>query len=168
MVVLVSFLDRGSLCRGFTLSVMVSAFENCFHNSWFATTWQGGHVEGQNNRIFSRRIYMKIEFSSQIEERNAFVLDQLLHLRGQPSRYHVELSLWGKTQFRLSISYFCTVVGIALLFLFSSSFIFKWQFFFLDFDIATLKLKKQSSLVVWRLNPAAHAQYACKREHECK
>ena len=34
-------------------------------NSWFATTWQGGHVGGQNKRIFPRRIYMKIEFSSQ-------------------------------------------------------------------------------------------------------
>ena len=33
-------------------------------NSWFATTWQGGHVGGQNERIFPRRIYMKIEFSS--------------------------------------------------------------------------------------------------------
>ena len=34
----------------------------------FATTWQGGHVEGQYKRIFSRRIYMKIEFSSQRKE----------------------------------------------------------------------------------------------------
>ena len=33
--------------------------------SWFATTWQGGHVGGQNKRIFPRRIYMKIELSSQ-------------------------------------------------------------------------------------------------------
>ena len=30
-----------------------------------STTWQGGHVRSQNNRIFSGRIYMKIEFSSQ-------------------------------------------------------------------------------------------------------
>ena len=42
--------------------------------SWFATTWQGGHVGGQNKRIFPRRIYMKIEFSSQRRE-NVFVLD---------------------------------------------------------------------------------------------
>ena len=34
-------------------------------NSRFATTWQGGHVGSQNNRIFSRRIFMKKEFSSQ-------------------------------------------------------------------------------------------------------
>ena len=34
-------------------------------NSWFATTWQGGHVGGQRTGMFSRRIEMKIEFSSQ-------------------------------------------------------------------------------------------------------
>ena len=39
-----------------------------------ATTWQGGHVGGQYNSIFSRKNYMKMEFSSQ-SERNAFVLD---------------------------------------------------------------------------------------------
>ena len=36
-----------------------------YNNSWFATTWQGGHVGGQCNGMFSRRIEMKIEFSSQ-------------------------------------------------------------------------------------------------------
>ena len=34
-------------------------------NSWFATTWQSGHVGSQNKRIKYRRIYMKIELSSQ-------------------------------------------------------------------------------------------------------
>ena len=33
--------------------------------SWTATMWQGGHVGGQYNRIFFRRIYMTTEFSSQ-------------------------------------------------------------------------------------------------------
>ena len=33
--------------------------------SWFATTIQGGHVGGHYNIIFSRRIYIKIEFCSQ-------------------------------------------------------------------------------------------------------
>ena len=33
--------------------------------SWFASTWQGGHVGGQNNRIFSRRIYLKMELCFQ-------------------------------------------------------------------------------------------------------
>ena len=33
--------------------------------SWFATTWQSGHVGSQNNRIKYRLIYMKIELSSQ-------------------------------------------------------------------------------------------------------
>ena len=37
-------------------------------NSWFATTGEGDYVEGQNNIIFSPRIYMKIEFSSQRRE----------------------------------------------------------------------------------------------------
>ena len=37
-------------------------------NSWFATTWQGGHLEGQYKGIYSRRSYMKIEFSSQRRE----------------------------------------------------------------------------------------------------
>ena len=32
--------------------------------SWFATTWQGGHVGGQYNIIFSWEIYAEIEFSS--------------------------------------------------------------------------------------------------------
>ena len=38
-----------------------------------ATTWQAGHVESQYNRIFSRRIYMKIEFSSQRREMLLFL-----------------------------------------------------------------------------------------------
>ena len=33
--------------------------------SWTTTMWQGGHVGGQYNRIFFRRIYMTTEFSSQ-------------------------------------------------------------------------------------------------------
>ena len=36
--------------------------------SLFATTWQGGHVGVQYNKIFSGRIYMKIEFTSQRRE----------------------------------------------------------------------------------------------------
>ena len=49
--------------------ISFSIFQICGHdNPWFATTWQGGHVEWQYNRIFPWRIYMKIE------ERNAFVL----------------------------------------------------------------------------------------------
>ena len=37
-------------------------------HSWLATTWQGGHVGGKYNSIFSQRIYMKVEFSSQRRE----------------------------------------------------------------------------------------------------
>ena len=39
----------------------------------FATSWQGGRVGGQYNRIFSRRINMKIEFSSQSREMLLFL-----------------------------------------------------------------------------------------------
>ena len=41
--------------------------------SWLATTWQGGHVGGQYNIIFSRRIYSKIGFSSQRREMFLFL-----------------------------------------------------------------------------------------------
>ena len=39
--------------------------------SWFAVTWQGGHVGGQYNKHFFWRIFLKM-FP---EERNTFVLD---------------------------------------------------------------------------------------------
>ena len=42
-------------------------------DSWFATTWQGGQFGGQYNRIFSLRIYMKEEFSSQRREMLLFL-----------------------------------------------------------------------------------------------
>ena len=62
-------LMQPTFCRIYRFSFLV-----CNH-----VTWQGGHVGGQNNRIFSRRIYMKIVFSPQKrlfpEERNAFVFD---------------------------------------------------------------------------------------------
>ena len=45
------------------LLLLLSSFAS--RSSWLAITWQGGHVGGQYNRIFSRSIYMKIEFSSQ-------------------------------------------------------------------------------------------------------
>jgi len=43
-------------------------------NSWFATTWQGGHVGGQYSRIFSRRNLHenRVQFP---EKSNVFVLD---------------------------------------------------------------------------------------------
>ena len=54
----------------FTLYIIERSYKL---NSWFATTWQGGHVGGQCNRVFSRRIYMKIEFSSQRREMLLFL-----------------------------------------------------------------------------------------------
>ena len=44
--------------------------------SWFATTWQGGHVRCQYLRIFSRRIFTWRWSSVYLtKERNVFVLD---------------------------------------------------------------------------------------------
>ena len=45
----------------------------CSCYSWFTTTWQGGHVGGQKNKNFSRRIYMKKEFSFQRREMLLFL-----------------------------------------------------------------------------------------------
>ena len=47
---------------------------NCAGYSWLATTCQSGHVRSQYDRIFSRRIYMKVEFGSQTRE-TLFFLD---------------------------------------------------------------------------------------------
>ena len=44
------------------LAVKVSQIS---HNSWLATTCQGGHVGRQNNKFFVRRICMIKQFSSQ-------------------------------------------------------------------------------------------------------
>ena len=41
--------------------------------SWFATTWHCGHVGSEYNSTFSRRIYVKIEFSSQRGEMLLFL-----------------------------------------------------------------------------------------------
>ena len=36
--------------------------------AWFATTWQDGHVGSRHNSFFSRRIYIKMVFSSRGEK----------------------------------------------------------------------------------------------------
>ena len=48
-------------------------YQATLSNSWFATTWQGGHVKGQYNRIFFWRIYLKIELSYQRREMLLFL-----------------------------------------------------------------------------------------------
>ena len=48
-------------------------FLGYYGNSWCATTWPGGDVGGHYKRIFSRRIYMKIEFSFQRREMLLFL-----------------------------------------------------------------------------------------------
>ena len=65
-------LNQTLVCRAAKLKLWCNLFtpfsriyQATLPNSWFATTWQGGHVEGQYNTIFSWRIYIKIELSYQ-------------------------------------------------------------------------------------------------------
>ena len=60
-------------------------------NSWFATTWQGGHVGGQNKRIFPRRIYMKIEFSSQRREVLLLLTTNMAAVTSRANQQYVNL-----------------------------------------------------------------------------
>ena len=60
-------------------------------NSWFATTWQGGHVGGQNKRIFPRRIYMKIEFSSQRREVLLFLTTNMAAVTSRANQQYAKI-----------------------------------------------------------------------------
>ena len=111
--------------------------------SWFATTWQGGHVGGQYNRIFfSRSIYIKIEFSS--EKLNAFVLDHQqcrCDVTCKPAMFFSPsfLQFWsGHVHSMVAVSvflpagvnpYFSTDHGTLIYFLEFVCFI-RWRFFF--------------------------------------
>ena len=57
--------------------------------SWFATTWQGRHVGGQYNKIFSRRIYMKIEFSSQRREMLLFLTTNMAAVTSRANQQYL-------------------------------------------------------------------------------
>ena len=76
--------------------------------SWFATTWQGGHVGCQNKRIFPRRIYMKIEFSSQRREMLLFLTTNMAAVTSranQQLKYGVLRPSWpGLSSILLSLS----------------------------------------------------------------
>ena len=67
-------------------------------NSWFATTWQGGHVGGQNKRIFPRKIYMKIEFSSQRREMLLFLTTNMAAVTSRANQQwltvHINVQHW--------------------------------------------------------------------------
>ena len=58
--------------------------------SWFATTWQGGHVGDQYNRFFTRIIYVKMVFSSQRREMVVFLITNI-----RVERTWVCLWMWG-------------------------------------------------------------------------
>ena len=57
--------------------------------SWFATTWQGSHVGGQNKRIFPRRIYMKIEFSFQRREMLLFLTTNIASVTSRANQQYL-------------------------------------------------------------------------------
>ena len=57
--------------------------------SWYATTWQGSHVGGQYNTIFSPRIYMEIEFSSQGREMHLFLITNMAAVMSRGNQQHV-------------------------------------------------------------------------------
>ena len=65
-----SLLKLDNYGRVFFDSIMFLGF---YGSSWCATTWQGGDVGGQYKRIFSRRIYMNIEFIFQRREMLLFL-----------------------------------------------------------------------------------------------
>jgi len=77
-------LNQTLVCRAAKLKLWCNLFtpfdriyQATLSNSWFATTWQDGHVEGQYNRIFSWRIYMKIEPSYQRREMLLFLTSNM-------------------------------------------------------------------------------------------
>ena len=78
----------------------VSFSHNPIHfYSWFATMW---HVEGQCHVIFSQRIYMKIEFSSQRREMLLFLTTNMAAVT---SRANQQLSLLHYYSFKLFLQF---------------------------------------------------------------
>ena len=73
-------------CSMFTRSSMLS----WKIYSWFATTWQGGHVGGQNKRIFPWRICMKIVFSSQRREMLLFLTTNMAAVTSSANQQYSE------------------------------------------------------------------------------
>ena len=61
--------------------------------SWFAATWQGDHVGGQNKKIFPRRICMKIDFSSQRREMLLFLTTNMAAATSRANQQYVKLNL---------------------------------------------------------------------------
>ena len=73
-------------CSMFTRSSMLS----WKIYSWFATTWQGGHVGAENKRIFPWRICMKIVFSSQRREMLLFLTTNMAAVTSSANQQYSE------------------------------------------------------------------------------
>ena len=81
-------------------------FAGHVNNSWFATTWQGGHVGGQYNTILFRRICMKIEFSSQRRETVLFLTTNMAAVTSRANQQYSPKNLY--TAFCLFICFTLT------------------------------------------------------------
>ena len=73
--------------------------------SWFATTRQGGHVGGHYNIIFSRRIYIKIEFCSQKRKMLLFLTPNMVALTSRANQQYqaASVAIFCVTNFKLSL-----------------------------------------------------------------
>ena len=73
--------------------------------SWFATTRQGSHVGGHYNIIFSRRIYIKIEFCSQKRKILLFLTPNMVALTSRANQQYqaASVAIFCVTNFKLSL-----------------------------------------------------------------
>ena len=60
-------------------------------NSWFATTWQGGHVGGQYKRNFSAKFASKLEFISQRREMLLFLTPNMAAMTSLANQQYVTI-----------------------------------------------------------------------------
>ena len=80
--------DQNVIHRLDTCSVAHLMNRGISANSWFTTVRQGRHVGGQYNRIFSRRIYLKMEFSSQKREMLLFFITNMADVTSRSNRQY--------------------------------------------------------------------------------
>ena len=80
--------DQNVIHRLDTCSVAHLLNRGISANSWFTTVRQGRHVGGQYNRIFSRRIYLKMEFSSEKREMLLFFITNMADVTSRSNRQY--------------------------------------------------------------------------------
>ena len=80
--------DQNVIHRLDTCSVAHLLNRGISANSWFTTVLLGRHVGGQYNKIFSRRIYLKMEFSSQKREMLLFFITNIADVTSRSNRQY--------------------------------------------------------------------------------